>query len=1147
MKNGKRLLSLTLAASMITSMFLTGAPVSASEDVDSGMWVGTAVESIDFIPQDSGIVDQRVETIKEPVDPENGIVYLAPSYDWEVYDEDRITFEDHIGGTEITPESEERTLEGETVTVYEIPANELTPDDYIGAALIDVTIPKITSEGNDDLTWSINVPLDVPISAMLENKTLDSQSVSYISERLENADTVKVTVEADPKETVTVPADAFKNLTTGKTLEITVTSSGESVTWSFEGAKNSQYGNNPINLSVSSNQETIEGVDGGSYSAQSITLKHDGEFPTQTVKLTIPNTANFSSSNNNLVLRLKNEKGELEEVKGTEVDVSNDGENLILTLPHASKWVVASSAAFTGIPSKVEDATLTFNVSLPDDKDFVSLDKKDLESGTDARSDYFEMRLFENYLADVNMWVGKYSNIKIEPTDPKFKDLQISLLTPNENEIQGSVIDIKGRFTLSKDSDLNGFYQVPVKVSFTFESVHGDTTDPPVNYVKTLNSDNTPLTIPLYISEGDPIFIDGAARFEIDSENVQDSYESSEVSIYAPGQKISKIEYASNGAGNWEIKPSDDNNSFTLINKKTANNEFYFDSDVQVNITLEGSNIPLRFDVRTDVNVTGKNTGVEVTYDELTSDTPYTDVEVSKWGDESDVRPSRYDVQIINFVSSDPDALKVSSDNRIRQSRDGAYSADFDVVISGSELSTNIGNTDFIIEDAVITLEGYHIDTNIDLKPSTDVTYSDYFDLYDVSEKELVINDLSTYTRTILLESDNDDIVSVSLAQDPDSEYGNSYFTIHDDLKLVYSEREEDYYEWEFTISLKNEDKFLPDGFYFDLLFDITYRDDSSQLQTTDGYCDIDYEWGEDYPVDVKFTYLDSISDDFTNGESIKLLMTSSIIEDGYTFPENFQLNLEPNGPNMEVVRGSVFYRDLQQLEVITIRPIGDYKVSNDYEFNVSYSFIPTEANPDVKLKLPEDTMTFFFATYDVKELLGISEEPEEPTPDPGEDNDNRPSGGGSSSSGSSSSGGGGGSSHPEGWVPGGIIILDGTQQIPGEPVPWDGVTVGETGGALVLDTKTYTMAPGGIYDILMTLVGADVSEMQIYSSRPDVAEVTSIGDGKYRVTALGEGETYIMFEVWRNGVMLNHASVKVTIADGAAASGEVNRVASLF
>ena len=156
-------------------------------------------------------------------------------------------------------------------------------------------------------------------------------------------------------------------------------------------------------------------------------------------------------------------------------------------------------------------------------------------------------------------------------------------------------------------------------------------------------------------------------------------------------------------------------------------------------------------------------------------------------------------------------------------------------------------------------------------------------------------------------------------------------------------------------------------------------------------------------------------------------------------------------------------------------------------------------------------------------------------------------SSGGSSSSGSSSSGGGGGSSHPEGWVPGGIIILDGTQQIPGEPVPWDGVTVGETGGALVLDTKTYTMAPGGIYDILMTLVGADVSEMRIYSSRPEVAEVTSIGSGKYRVTALGEGETYIMFEVWRNGVMLNHASVKVTIADGAAASGEANRIASLF
>ena len=153
-----------------------------------------------------------------------------------------------------------------------------------------------------------------------------------------------------------------------------------------------------------------------------------------------------------------------------------------------------------------------------------------------------------------------------------------------------------------------------------------------------------------------------------------------------------------------------------------------------------------------------------------------------------------------------------------------------------------------------------------------------------------------------------------------------------------------------------------------------------------------------------------------------------------------------------------------------------------------------------------------------------------------------------SSSGGSSSSGGGSSSSSTSGtsWN-GGLIILDGSQQLPGEGVPWDGVTTGPTGGALVLDTKNYTTPSGGIYDIKMTLVGANVSDMKIYSSRPGIASVTSMGDGKYRVTALSEGETYIMFEVWRDGILVNHASVKITVSNSSTPYGESNRVASLF
>ena len=157
-----------------------------------------------------------------------------------------------------------------------------------------------------------------------------------------------------------------------------------------------------------------------------------------------------------------------------------------------------------------------------------------------------------------------------------------------------------------------------------------------------------------------------------------------------------------------------------------------------------------------------------------------------------------------------------------------------------------------------------------------------------------------------------------------------------------------------------------------------------------------------------------------------------------------------------------------------------------------------------------------------------VPDEPEDPDDDDNDnDDDNHGSSGGSS-------GGGSFIGHPDGWVPGGIIILDGSEQI--QPT-----------GSLLLDTKTYTMAPGVVYDILATLEGASENELRVYSSQPGVASVEAIGGGKYRVTGLADGQTYIMFEVWRDGVMLNHASVKVTIADGVTAYGESNREASIF
>ena len=144
----------------------------------------------------------------------------------------------------------------------------------------------------------------------------------------------------------------------------------------------------------------------------------------------------------------------------------------------------------------------------------------------------------------------------------------------------------------------------------------------------------------------------------------------------------------------------------------------------------------------------------------------------------------------------------------------------------------------------------------------------------------------------------------------------------------------------------------------------------------------------------------------------------------------------------------------------------------------------------------------------------------------------------------SSGGGGGGGDYHAPGIiVPFNPSLVPQPEQ-PGQP---DEPQTGPTGGSLLLDTLTYTMAPGGIYDILMTLQAATPDEVRVYSSRENVASVADIGGGKFRVTALADGETYIMFEVWRNGEMLTHASVKVTVAEGAAASGVSNRAASVF
>ena len=102
--------------------------------------------------------------------------------------------------------------------------------------------------------------------------------------------------------------------------------------------------------------------------------------------------------------------------------------------------------------------------------------------------------------------------------------------------------------------------------------------------------------------------------------------------------------------------------------------------------------------------------------------------------------------------------------------------------------------------------------------------------------------------------------------------------------------------------------------------------------------------------------------------------------------------------------------------------------------------------------------------------------------------------------------------------------------------------------GSLLLDTKSYKMPPGSIYDVKAELTGADPNRMKVYVSRTGIASVQKLSEEKYRVTALAEGEAYLMFEVYSaSGRQLNHASVKITVAPGVTPGGESNSIPSVF
>ena len=101
--------------------------------------------------------------------------------------------------------------------------------------------------------------------------------------------------------------------------------------------------------------------------------------------------------------------------------------------------------------------------------------------------------------------------------------------------------------------------------------------------------------------------------------------------------------------------------------------------------------------------------------------------------------------------------------------------------------------------------------------------------------------------------------------------------------------------------------------------------------------------------------------------------------------------------------------------------------------------------------------------------------------------------------------------------------------------------------GSLAIDTEWHRMAPGDLYDIAVSVSGMDGRKLRVYSSRDGIAQVTPLGNGRYRVAGRAAGTAYIMFEVYEGDTQITHASVRIEVAPGADRAGERGNNVSYF
>ena len=103
-------------------------------------------------------------------------------------------------------------------------------------------------------------------------------------------------------------------------------------------------------------------------------------------------------------------------------------------------------------------------------------------------------------------------------------------------------------------------------------------------------------------------------------------------------------------------------------------------------------------------------------------------------------------------------------------------------------------------------------------------------------------------------------------------------------------------------------------------------------------------------------------------------------------------------------------------------------------------------------------------------------------------------------------------------------------------------------GDSITLDTTNYAMPVNGSYEIGLRITGTRGTSLNVHSTDNDVAGVTKLPNGNYRVTGTKGGTVWIMFDVYDNkNKLLTHASVRVDVKSGIHPRGGSARQIGVF